>query len=327
MTRLGVIARADDGGLGNLLSEFCRHLRPEAALLVELPENRGAHKSERVEAHVAEVRPCGNPLSRQDVAWLVARADVIYTAETCYSSALHGECQRAGTRLVLHVMPELFHAGTTADILLNPTTYCAERFPMILPVPVARDRLPFRARVGCSTFLHHVAPAMLDRNGTRLVLDALPYIKTPCTIRLIGLEDTPRTATIGRVRLELVPHSTEYWEQYTDDVDCLLLPRRYAGLAMTAQEGAACGIPTIALQRSSLEYLPGVVSIPAHVQQRARFAGGRFDVLDARPRDLASAIERRVHHGVETLSKEADDFAEAISWGRQLEPYRTLLEL
>lgn len=328
--RLGLIGRADEGGLAALTCELARHLKPEACLVVELPgqAGRGRFDLNRIAPFCGRVAVSGNPLDEQSIRWLLHHSDVIYTAETTYHPDLHRRCQRAGVKLVLHAMPELHRRGTTADVILNPTCYGADRLRAgLLPVPVARDRLPFRLRTEARTFLHVAAPAMLDRNGTIRVELALSHVVNPCRV-LVANADAARVGKFApkHVQVEQAPPIGEYWQRWTDEVDVLLLPRRYAGLCLPAQEAASCGIPVVALATDVA--LKGLaIRVPAVHEQTQRFAGGSWHVNGCSPEDLAACMDSLLESpgAVESASALADEWAEGISWETLKPRYEELL--
>lgn len=339
MATLGLIARADDGGLGTQTFEAWRHLRPDLTVVVDMGrDHRGRFRRDRYPgAHVAP-----HPLDTLTIRRL-QQCDVVFTVEVPYRDDLHDFLRSSGTRLAVQLNPELLHPWLSADIWMNPTSWNPCRAvpsgAVELPVPVALDRLPFRRRDAVRTILHVPAPAMADRNGTESVIDAIPHIRSAVRLIMHGgasgsLDDSQVRRIMNHVRgtdvtVEFTSHCDEYWQVYRDDVDALLLPRRYGGLCLPLQEAAACGIVPIMLDIPPQHaWLPPHCRVPALSHVDVRMAGGRVPVYTVDSRTLAAAVDDIVSSpAVGLLSEAVHDWAGARSWERLLPRYRDALGL
>jgi glycosyltransferase involved in cell wall biosynthesis len=322
--RVGLIARADSGGLGNITAEFCRHLHPDATVVVDWGEHgRGPSHLERYEASGATLVNPGPLMDDQAASWLLRRCDVLYTAETAYRPSLWDEARTAGVRTVLHAMPEYLHPadpGRQADEVWLPTSYGLDHVPgaRVVPVPVALDRFTYRQRTEAArTFAHVGSGAAHDRNGSALVIGALPHITHPITLVVRGADlqhvvTTTRHAglmrVVGDVTVELDDAPVEdYWQLLSDDVDVLVMPRRYAGLSMPMQEAAAAGIPTVALDvEPCRDYCHPELLVPPTRSRSIAMRGGRFPIAEADPAAVANVMNR--------LASDAGLMAEASEW-------------
>lgn len=320
---LGLIARADDGGLGAQTLEAWRHLQPAKTLIVLTDhESRGRAHPERF--NTGEVRTTPWMPTRRDLVWLFDGIRTLYSAETFYGA--HAAAQRAGIRTVLHANPEM-HAGDAPDVTLAATGWRLDLLhePRVLPFPVARDRLPFRRRTHATTLYHVTSNAMRDRNGTQLLLAALDHITSPCRLLIRG--GTPQTVRHGHVDVEWLGHyDGPYWQAWPDDADVLVLPRRFGGLCLPMQEAASLGMPVVTLDIDPQhDWFPDLV--PATVSETARMKGGRVDVADADPRDLATRINQLLANPtlVAELSDHSNRWAGTISWDRLLPQYQEIL--
>lgn len=321
--RLGLIARADDGGLGTLTREFARHLKVERALIVDLGHKaRGETHLERIKNSVAEARSVGHPFGDEAIEWLVKDLDVVYTAETPYNQSVLLAAEKHGCRVVLHAMPELLKDNYKQAEIWLPTTWHANdiKHTRIMPVPVALDRFDYSERTEVKTMLHIPGEAMLDRNGTDLLMAALAKVKTELRLIVAGSKMLERK--VGNVTVIGRPHAKEYWQNYTKDIDLLAMPRRYGGLCLPVQEAAACGIPSLMLDLEPQTDWP-VFNVPAQAQSRARMAGGTFDTHTTSPNLLAAAIEAIAgSREIALASQRARQWAEALSW----EEWKTVYE-
>lgn len=327
-----MIARADNGGLGNLTWELCRHLRPARVLIMDFGEyGRSDVHLERYADFDCRVVHGWAP-SAADRKWLLDGCDVLYSAETWYAPEVPAEAAKADVRTFLHVMPELFTAHV-ADELWIPTTYRRRHIPThrLVPVPVALDRFDYRPRGG-EHFVHIVAPAMLDRNGTSSMLAALQKVSAPIRVTVQGATAVVRLPARCPVKLDMEPrgYPDEYWDIWPDDGDVLILPRRYAGLSMPVQEAAARGMPAIMTAADPQQSWPGVYGVGTRGSAvRTNMAGGVVDVVEADPVLLAAAIQTVADRPdvAARLSLAARTWAEGISWDVWTPRYRHILGL
>lgn len=330
--KLGLIARADDGGLGNMTWEFFRHMEPDRTLVIDLgARGRGPAHLDRFPGAVVNVG-MDHEIDEGLIRRFCDGLDVVYTAETFYRDSFTAIARSVGCATVLHAMPELFRRDHAApDAVWVPTPWQLRRMPAdtsVVPVPVARDRVTYRQRVTAATFLHPSAPAFHDRNGRRIFIDALAEVHSDITAILAGGEKPPpiRTET---VKVEWWPHPTvDYWAPY-GEADVLVLPRRYAGLSLPIQEATSSGMAIIASDLSPQNHwrpFPGLL-VPATVTHEVRMVGGVFPVHCVTPIALARAIDSLATDPALTAeaSLRADRIAESLDWENWVDEYRTRL--
>lgn len=321
---LGVVARADGGGLGVMTQEIVRHLQPDAVLIIGGDHGRGPMDLTPFEG--SDYRVADGFGSDADLNWLFEGCDVAYSAETFYRKDFCKLARRKKVRTVLHAMPELF-VDEGPDQIYVPTPWAMGRMPKgvrVLPVPVSMDRFTPRLRERASTFLIHGSPAMLDRNGAAAACAAVSRLRTACNVVVRGNEGS---SFDGAVRFAHVivdnfhyPTPWEPWARWSPDV--LVMPRRYAGLSLPMQEAMAQGAAVITTdlepQRSMVH---GLGLVPANAPKRARMRGGTFDVYNVFPQDIAERMNYFLENprAVQASSQHSLDWAEAHSW-RKLRP-------
>ncbi len=331
--RLGLIARADNGGLGNLTWEFARHLEPERVLGIDLGERgRGPADWSRYPGALVS-QGMDSDLPEELVRRFCQGLDVVYSAETLYRADVADIARSVGCRTVLHAMPELWRADLAPpDAVWAPTSWHLERLPAgtpVVPVPVARDRLPFRPREEAAVLYHLGAPAMLDRNGTRLLYEALGYVRVPC--RLVVASSRMRwPARVGEVEVEeRLEAPAAYWDVHPEGADLLVMPRRYAGLSLPMQECAAMGMGVVTLDlEPQRQWVPAEGLVPAVAWRPTPMAGGEFTVHRCDPRHLAVVVNRLLEDppAVKGLSAASDLHAAGLDWAQWAPRYRELLE-
>jgi hypothetical protein len=335
-----LVGRCDGSGLASMSVEAHRHLHPARTLLIDLGERgRGDCSVESYVAHqyqgmeIYQTTFAGG-LPTRALEWFCGPGvDTIYVPEYLYDSRLLPMAKQAGIRVVVHAMPELAPWATTAPQQLErsaprpelaiPTRWREDTLPgaRLLPVPVARDRLPYRQRTSV-THLHHVTgAAMLDRAGSAILLAALPHVTRDCLLT-IRTERELIIPPAPHVDVEVLTDRTEnYWESYPE-MDLLVVPRRYGGLSLPFQEAASLGVPTLMLDSDPYASAPFAITIPSKPGRDAPMKGGIVPVFDADPRDLALMIDRAVvgelRETIASLSLGANAWAERHAWDSRL---------
>lgn len=293
---LGLIVRADEGGLGTQTWEYARHLAADRLLVVQVEPHRGEFLPERYDTLGAVTHVRFPPESLAPWADFVSECDTILTAETTYLPDLGTMCKRAGTRLVVHANPELWEWGHYPPFeVWAPTSWQARTFPAdtpVIPMPVDRERCAPRPVADRPRRILHVsAPAMLDRNGSHLLKEALASCTVDFELHVSGPEAPAEPAMVGPVKVIPVPSVRNYWNIY-EGMDGLVLPRRYGGLCLPMQEAASCGLPIISLAVSpQVMHLAPTLMVPARLQGTARMKGGTFQLHQCDPQTLAQMLD------------------------------------
>lgn len=327
MTRVGLIARADMGGLATLTHAFFEHMRPSHTVVVDMGlVARGDNVLDYI------------PDADQTVEWarwrteeigfayerMVGEVDVIYTAETVYDPRLYALAHaRRRVPIVLHAMPELLSKGDRlmADAVWFPTSWYTDENDIVMPVPV--DLAPEPRRLGeHRIFFHTCGEAMLDRNGTEIVREAMAYVEQPLTLLLrCGEVIEHRDWKLGRhgnVTLQFFTPTDHYRTTIPRETEVLLMPRRYGGLCLPVQEAAARGIPSIMSDLAPQNRWPGVATVPATPLQRIEMKGGWFPNHAVDPREYAKKIDAWADptnaEEVAAHAKTAHEWARALDW-------------
>lgn len=263
--RLGMIARADNSGLGIQTYEFARHMKPQKTLVIDVSHlaNTTSHcnKSTHLDRFPGSIVHRGWEPSAKTIATFLDGLDVVYTAETPYSPYFMGMATERGIKTVIAPNYEFFDRDYHPDLLAVPTLWHFDDFPepkVHLPVPIAldrwerADRQPQAGGSPVRHFLHVVGrPAVHDRNGTTIVLDALVHVREPMALTLRCQDVSYLQSVISSITIP--DHVTitvgggdvrDYWDLYRDG-DVMLMPRRYGGLCLPAQEAIGAGMPVI----------------------------------------------------------------------------------
>ncbi|WP_280466816.1 glycosyltransferase [Nocardia cyriacigeorgica] len=325
--RIGLIARAENTGLGTQTWEFARHMHPTKTLVVDLATSRGRQLyPERFPgAKIVQGLP-----DRAHLDEFVDGLDVVFTCETPYNYDLFTLTRAAGVGSVLQYNFEFLDYLQRRD-LPRPTILAAPSPWRIddvagavpLPVPVDLERFPPRERSGrAARFLHLVGrPAIHDRNGTADFVEALRYVRSTITVT-IKCQDP---AYVNRLPLGLVPENVtltvdvsdtpNYWDNYRDS-DVLVMPRRFGGLFLPINEALAAGMPTIMPDISpNNTWLPHEWLVPARRAGEFR-ARSMIELYTVDHQALAAKIDQFASHDAFFVDaqKRARWIAEQRSW-------------
>lgn len=339
--KIGLIARSEDRGLGNLTWEWAQHMRPERVLVVE-PNHSIAQRPERYPG-ATRVRWDHHGTAELEegvVREWIAGLDVIYSAETFYDWRICDWARTAGARTVCHVMPEYYRHGQTGEPLERPdawwipTRWRINQLPAnatVVPVPIATERYAIRGTRNeepVPRWLHIAgARAAADRNGTRTVLGALPYMLRDHEVRITSQDQLPRWRARERVKVTIGEPAAEYWDLY-GDADALVLPRRYAGLSLPVLEAMGAGLAIVMTdvepQRSEWPIIP----VDGVMRGTIQTAAGHLRLAEVPVRTLAAKLDWLADHPDELAAaqRRSVTFAEQNSWAN-LEPvHRAELE-
>lgn len=309
--RLGLVARADDTGLGVQSWEFFRAMQPERTLLVEM--GRGAHR--QFDTHyewypgATRVTFAGGRLPEHDTRRWLKGLDVVFAAETFYDPDFYDWADSAGVATVVQANPELLRP---LDVLPQsptawwaPTSWRLEHLPegtRVVPVPVADDRFSFRIpeRAGPLRVLHVEGHrALADRNGTNLVYAALRRVVGPMQLTMLTQERRQSVPVTRRARPGLQIKSQaggvgNYWDLYADQ-DVLVLPRRYGGLSLVAQEAMASGLAVVMTDAEPQCSTWPIVPVRGRPSDTVKMNCGSVQLTDANPVELARVLTELAH--------------------------------
>ena len=280
-------ARANSAGLGNQSHEFWRHVKPEATALIDY--SHIDHKQAFPERFDGPgVTHFHGPPSDQEIeGWLdLEQPTAVVTMETPYNWHLYEACRARKITTFCQYNFEFLRnlkdfSLPLPDVLMAPTPWCVDRVQALLgrscwvrylPVPVATDRFPPRTVRRVQRFLHIGGYKLhADRNGTEALLRAIPLVKADVEFTIFSQHHVPGISD-SRVQVANT-NLLNYWDLYQHG-DCLLLPRRYGGLCLPAQEAAAAGLVVV---------MPDMLPNPSMCHPRALFPVRGLDEAEGYP--------------------------------------------
>lgn len=325
--RLGLVARSETRGLGIQSLELARALNPDV-LLIDDCEAGNPHwypGATRVPYRLQN-------FERIARAWLRG-VDAVYAAETFYSPQFTMWARDEGVATFVHVNPEFHRDDHNPTTWWAPTDWRIRLLPpdtTVVPVPVASDRFtPVEPHDGPCRWLHVAGRTTLgDRNGTVALLAAIPHLTQPCSITIAAQDrrfDIPTTP--DGVTVNVVGPARDYWTLY-DGHDALVLPRRYGGLCLPAQEAMAAGLAVAMPDCSPNPQTWPVHTFPVMAGRIEKMPAGRIEVLTFDAKLLASAMDAladpTTRSTYQSLSRE---WAAAHSWDVWADRYRSLMSV
>jgi hypothetical protein len=345
--KLGLIARPDNSGLGIQTWELHRHLSPDKTLVIDLSgiadKDDHCNKHAYLERFPGAIVHQGLAPPPDVVEEFLDDLDVVFTAETFYSHDLLHRARHHGIKTILQYNYEFLHltAHPQPTLFAAPSLWHYFNTPLKnkvhLPVPIATDRFtpnpdpPATAR----TFLHPVGrPAIHDRNGTEDLIDALPLVRSDITVifrcqrpgyvqGLLRDRDFPANVDV-RVD-DSAPR--DYWRSY-ENIDAVILPRRYGGLCLPANEAIGAHVPILMPDIDpNNRWLPSEWLVPS--RQMSEFqAVNPVIVYHTPPTTLALYIDNLAmsSDAYSHALRQARLLAKACSWEALLPQYQKMFQ-
>lgn len=295
---------------------------PEKILVCWTEHQTRGHARPEIFEEFGEVRTCRRAPKPQDAQWLVAGVQSVFTVECWYQYEVPVEARRRGVPSFVQGNPEM-SGEEMCDVMLAPTPWRIDALHgnvHHLPFPTDLDLLPRRKIDSVKTLYHIASPAMCDRNGTELVLDACQYVTQDCRLLIRGGHQYGRHGVqrIGNVDITWLPHHPGmFYEAWDIDVDALILPRRYGGLSLPMQEAATLGLPIITLDLDPQnQWFPQHCLVSAHQIASERMRGGLFNIYGANPEGIAERIDGLLKDPpfARSIASACYDWAKSRSW-------------
>lgn len=324
--KLGIVCRADDRGLGYLSHAAYRHLQPERALVIDMgsiargfAQHFDRYPSERI------VTFDGHSLPESQVkAWLRG-LDAVLLFETAYDWRMIEWANDAGVATCLMSMPEFWKHPHQPELPIPtqvwaPTTWRLDLLPPgtpVVPVPVEHDVFPLTpAGVEDRLQVVHVAGhrAAGDRNGTLQLLTAAQRVTQPMDIYVHTQDDhLPRVRSLKPgVALHLLPGGKRSRPELYAGMHLHVLPRRYGGLCLPAQESLASGLGLAMTQTPPNPQTWPIVALRGHWDGRQATPSGEVRSFSADPTFLARTLD--------TLARNPERVAElqtaGVAWSK-----------
>jgi len=255
ITRIGLIARPDSRGLGIQTKGFHDNMAPDKTLVIDPPSQQPLPI--RTDWYPGAQWIHGLP-GAPDLDSFLDGLDVVYTAETGYGTLLWEMARRRGVKTVLHANWEFLNRKDTPTLWAAPSLWHIDQWPagtIHLPVPCNIDDQPMPDRatrfvvvVGRPTFDNRTD---LHRNGAADVIAALAHVSESVEVTFHCqkrgyIEKLLTNAVLpGNVKTIVRSGDIRDSQDLYRGQHCLLMPRRFGGLCLPAQEAIAAGLPVV----------------------------------------------------------------------------------
>lgn len=355
--RVGLVARADNTGLGNQTLEFYKHMKPSKTLVVDIGHLNGNKSYPERYPDATVIRGFPDPYQIDE---FLKDLDVVFVAESPYNYYLYESAREHGVKTAVQYNYEFFDYFVNPnypkpDMLIAPSqwhyqdieNFCVS-FDMkhvYLHCPVNRELLKYRKIKRAKTFLHLAGkPAAHDRNGTFDVIEAAQHIRSDAqiVIHFQGEQGLAHQATYttqdyrdaieqspakDRITM-IVDEAANYADLYSMG-DVLLLPRRYGGNCLPMNEALSCGMPVIMPDISpNNEFLPNNWLVEASFKEQFT-PRTVIDIFKCDPIKLAAKIDEFAFKNESAMwfdNLEANTLAETIDWRTMVDDYTQALE-
>ena len=331
--KIGLITRANNRGLGIQSWEFYRHLKPHKTVVVVL----GGDDEKTLERYPDAVVLRGQ-VKDEDFAIHFAGCDVVLSFETFYNDRAVEYAKGYGNiKFVLQPNYEQQGNIDLADGIIVPSVWYFNDWrhgkKIYLPVPINREKLPFKLRTKAETFVHNSGTQLSDdRNGTLTLLEAMQFVKSDIKLvihiqklfemmynKVVELASKDPRITLSTEQLD------NYWD-FWQSGDVFIYPRKYGGLALPTNEAMSVGMPVVMPDLNPQnQYLPKDLLIPvSKVETIKMFRPIESCTVD--PRELAKKIDFIAGSDLTKYSQAMDMVATNWSWEKLLPKYKAALK-
>lgn len=304
---LGLVARADQRGIGIMTAEFYRHMHPDKVLVVShgrWPQDFSQYEDAPFAA-VVDLDLKDLSLDEQTCRYFLEGLDVVYCVETLYDWRFKTWAEDAGCKVVIHGMPELYatkdhqRGRPQPDEWWWPTNWLIDDLPegRLMPVPClnvdARYADPYADAEPLRILHVGGVRAASDRNGTVDFVEALRYLRQPVVATIVtqeaGLQGLLKGLPSNVAALVVVNGLPDRWDMYKNQ-HAMVLPRKYGGLCLPALEAMAMGLTAVLPDCAPNSTWPGA-RIPVHGMTGQLSPFGYVPSANISPRSIAKTID------------------------------------
>jgi hypothetical protein len=303
----GSIVLATDQGLGYLAKDFFDNGIIDKVLIHE-HSTRPTHR---------EWYPGSASVSSREA--LLEECDTLLFFETPFDWKIIPEARAKGIKTILMVMYECtrYPLPYQPDLVLSPSELDKLYYPdsTLVTVPVTAN---WRLRTKAEVFVHNAGNGGLGgRNGTREILQAMQYVKSP--IKLILRSQVPIKVEDPRIDLRIGTFD-DIWSEG----DVFLFPEKFNGLSLPLQEAYASGMLVMCGDRHPMNlWLPKEPLIPVKSYKTERIAV-EFDSAQYDPQEIAKTIDLWYNKDIERFSLLGGQFNINNSWKSLKQNYLNL---
>lgn len=328
--KVGTINFATHSGLGILTKEFYDNGIVNDILVVKHETFTSHHEKWYPGAYSFNLWEKDNDRIENWIKGL----DVLFLFETNFIGGIIELAKKYNVGVALMPMYECSPFPLDVDLYLVPSQIDYDYYKSIYPnkriillnVP-AHSEIKWKLKEKALTFTHNAGNnKFADRNGTKLLIDSLPYIKSDCKIRIKSQVPIPG---VNDPRVEIFDKDLPFKELW-DTTDVFLFVERYNGLSLPIQESYASGCAVIAGNRYPINtWLPNKLLVNPTGYDQVKFPGGNglpFNSAQYDPKDIAQKVDEIYGQDISKYSLSGKLWAESNSWKVLGPRYLDLLE-
>jgi glycosyltransferase involved in cell wall biosynthesis len=339
--KIGLIARADNTGLGNQSRELAYMLKPDRILVID---STFFMKNEQ---HFDWYDGFNHKILQRfpnsfDAREFLAGLDVVITAETFYNSQFIVEARKMRVKTFLQYNYEFLEYllepfNPMVDVLVAPSLWNydkveALRKHKLIHLPPPTDGSQFnnirKNNLKQTNKLLHIVgkPAVHDRNGTLSIIKAMDYVNKNISLVIKSQYEIEELENIENKNITIDYNHYENAIDLYDGYDAMILPRRYAGLCLPMNEALMAGLPVIMTDIS-----PNNTILPnkwlAKSEKIGEFkARAMIDIFEANPEDLADKINKLYEKDISDEKVEAyeigyNNFSYGVLYQKYIEAF------
>lgn len=300
--KIGLIARCEVArGIAIQSKNFYDNMPVHRVLVVRMPQPDCREEPQWYGASLhVDYDPRSHTLNEEDVRSWLDGLDVVFTVETPNDWRIPQWCREQGVKLIIQGNPEFVRHGNPGfehlphpDAWWWPTRWLLDSLPPgpVMPVPMNPrsvtppddDRLHLLHVIGKRAFA--------DRNGTDVLVAAMPGITRPIKLTVHGIDgDLPEFRRRPNIEYVFQPRMVKDRFQMYSGQHAIVLPRRYGGLCLPAVEAASCGLAVMMPDCSPNDEL-AAVRHGGLFRRPINLAHGKVQMVDTNPQALAHAID------------------------------------
>lgn len=318
--RIGLVARADNSGLGVLSYDFYKHLPIHKTLVVTSQfEQMFERYDTRKDACICER---GIP-SNEEISEFLDDLDVVICIETPYNWNILKQAQEKGVKTALVVMyewtPNEYDIPLNFDLYICPTQLDYDTLwgnKILLPSPTDRKRAPFKKRTTAKTFIFNNGHGGVGgRNSINEFLMATQFVESD--VKFIVRSQVPFEMPYNDTRIETKLGELPPGELWGKG-DVYIHAHKFDGLSLPLQEALSAGYPVIAVDREPYNaILPQQLLFEAGGTGKVKLQYRKVDAVAINPKILGEKIDevaRMRDEEIEKLSERSNELAEDFSW-------------
>jgi len=325
-TRIGLVARADDSGLGRLSQDFYNHL-PIHKVLIVYNNTYPAYLERYPENSIITKR--GIP-DLEEIDVFLEDIDILLTFETPYNWNLFSRAEEKGVKSILipnyEWTPQALPASP--DLMICPSMLDYDEIvdntvgvkkAIYLPIPTDRKKFPFKQRNKAVTFVFNNGHGgHMQRNSWHELFQAISLIKKDVKFLVRSQMYFPYVINDSRVKIE---YGDLPQEKLFSEGDVYVWPHKFDGLSLPIQEALSSGMPVLTTDiYPHNTYLPKEWLFKPESMSRI-FIKREIDCAIISPIKLAKKIEEWANKDIRKESKRADKIAEEFSWDTLKDKY------